>query len=112
MEAASAALEAAGDNWGSATGCIFRATAAARAGDVATVAEMASAIHRHSAAIGYDAFHVPAMLLEAWVAERRMDHRAVEETYRRALELARPNRLRRSRRVRTERTRCERARER
>jgi len=88
LQAASTALEAAGDNWGSATGCIFRATAAARAGDAATVAEMASAIHRHSEAIRYDAFRVPAMLLEAWVAERRMDHQSVEETYRRALELA------------------------
>ena len=88
LQAASAALEAAGDNWGSATGCIFRATAAARAGDAATVAEMASAIHRHAEAIGYDAFRVPAMLLEAWVAEQRTDHRAVEETYRRALELS------------------------
>jgi tetratricopeptide (TPR) repeat protein len=49
---------------------------------------MTAEIVRHSGAIGYDAFEVPAMLLEAWVAERRNEP-AAEDAYRRALELAR-----------------------
>ena len=53
-----------------------------------TVAAMAAAIRRHSDAIGYDAFRVPGLLLEAWVAERRQDGAAAIEGYRRALELA------------------------
>jgi ATP/maltotriose-dependent transcriptional regulator MalT len=38
--------------------------------------------------LGYDAFVVPAMLLEAWVGERRNEPGAAEDAYRRALELA------------------------
>ena len=85
---ASATFEAAGDDWGVAASSIIRAAAAARDGDVAAVAAMAAAIHRHSDAIGYDAFRVPGLLLEAWVAERRQDGAAAIEGYRRALELA------------------------
>ena len=85
---ASATFEAAGDDWGVAASSIIRAAAAARDGDVSAVAAMAAAIHRHSDAIGYDAFRVPGLLLEAWVAERRQDGAAAIEGYRRALELA------------------------
>ena len=49
---------------------------------------MTAEILRHSEAIGYDAFVVPAMLLEAWVAERRNEPGAAEDAYRRVLELA------------------------
>jgi predicted ATPase/DNA-binding SARP family transcriptional activator len=85
---ASATLEAAGDDWGVAASSLIRAAAAAGAGDVTTVAAMASAIQRHSNAIGYDAFRVPGLLLEAWVAERRQDSAAAAKAYRLALELA------------------------
>jgi hypothetical protein len=85
---ATTTLEAAGDDWGVAASSLIRATAAAGAGDVTTVAAMASAIHHHSNAIGYDAFRVPGLLLEAWVAERRHDTAAAAEAYRLALELA------------------------
>jgi predicted ATPase/DNA-binding SARP family transcriptional activator len=87
-QGASAALEAAGDDWGVAASSIIRATTAARAGDVPAVAAMAAAIRRHSDAIAYDAFRVPGLLLEAWVAERRRDRAAAVEGYRGALELA------------------------
>ena len=40
-------------------------------GDVETVDAMAEAVLRHSDAIGYDAFRLPGLLLEAWVTERR-----------------------------------------
>ncbi len=85
---AAAVFEAAGDDWGVASTSIIRATGAMRAGDVSTVAAMAAAIRRHSDAIDYDAFRVPGLLLEAWVAERRQDGTAAVEAYRRALELA------------------------
>jgi predicted ATPase/DNA-binding SARP family transcriptional activator len=85
---ASATLETAGDDWGVAASSIIRAAGAARDGDVSTVAAMAAAIRHHSDAIGYDAFRVPGLLLEAWVAERRQDGAATIESYRRALELA------------------------
>jgi predicted ATPase/DNA-binding SARP family transcriptional activator len=88
VQDAYATLEAAGDAWGAAASGLIRATGAARAGDVPAVAAMAAAIHRHSDAIGYDAFRVPALLLEAWVAERREDVPAAVDGYRRALELA------------------------
>ena len=81
-------LEAAGDDWGVAASSLIRATGAAHAGDVATVAAMAAAVRRHADAIEYDAFRVPGLLLEAWVAERRGDGAAAVEAYRRALELA------------------------
>jgi hypothetical protein len=85
---AAATLEAAGDDWGVAASSLIRVTGAARAGDVSTVTAMATAVRRHSDAIGYDAFRVPGLLLEAWVAERRQDGAAAVEAYRRALELA------------------------
>ena len=86
---AAATLEAVGDDWGIAASSLIRANGAARAGDVSTVAAMAAAIRRHSDAIDYDAFRVPLLLLEAWVAEQRQDGAAAVEAYRRALELAR-----------------------
>jgi hypothetical protein len=49
---------------------------------------MAAQAHRHADAIGFDAFQVPAMLLEAWVAERRSDESAAAEAYQRAFALA------------------------
>ncbi len=84
---ACATLEAAGDDWGAAASGLIRATGAARAEDVATVAAMAATVLRHSDAIEYDAFRVPGLLLEAWVAERRRDAAAAADGYRRALEL-------------------------
>jgi predicted ATPase len=85
---ATAAFEAAGDDWGIAASNLISATGAARAGDIATVAAMADAVHRHSDAIEYDAFRVPALLLDGWVAERRDDAAAAADGYRRALEVA------------------------
>jgi predicted ATPase/DNA-binding SARP family transcriptional activator len=85
---ACATLESAGDDWGAAASSIIRATGAARVGDVATVAAMAAAIRRHSDAIDYDAFRVPGLLLEAWVAQRQGDAAAAVEAYQRAAELA------------------------
>jgi predicted ATPase len=87
-QAAYATLKAAQDDWGAAASGIIRATAAARAGDVGTVADVAEAIRRHSDAIDYDAFRVPGLLLEAWAAERRGHGAAAVDAYRRALELA------------------------
>ena len=86
---AAATLEAVGDDWGIAASSLIRATGAAHAGDVSTVAAMATAIRRHSDAIDHDAFRVPGLLLEAWIAEQRQDGAAAVEAYRRALELAR-----------------------
>jgi predicted ATPase/DNA-binding SARP family transcriptional activator len=88
VQDAYAALEAAGDSWGAAASSLIRATGAAHAGDVATVAAMAATVHRHADAIAYDAFQVPALLLDAWVAERRLDGAAAVDSYGRALELA------------------------
>ena len=85
---AAAALEVAGDDWGVAASSLIRGIRAVRAGDVSTVAAMAAVVRRHSDAIGYDAFRVPGLLLEAWVAERRKDGAAAVEAYRGALELA------------------------
>ena len=85
---AAATLEAAGDDWGIAASSLTWATGAARAGDVSGVAAMAETVRRHSDVIEYDAFRVPALLLEAWVAEQRQDGAAAVEAYRRALELA------------------------
>ena len=87
-QAAYATLEAAGDDWGASASGLIRATGAARAGDVATVAAMADAVRRHSDAIEYDAFRIPGLLLEAWVAEKGRDGAAAVDGYRRALELA------------------------
>ena len=67
---------------------LLRAHIAAAVGDASTVAAMAADAHRHAEAIGFDAFRVPAMLLDAWVAERRNDGDAATDAYSRALELA------------------------
>jgi hypothetical protein len=88
-QAACATLVAAGDDWGAAASSLIRAVGAASTGDVSTVVAMAAAIRRHTDAIDYDAFRVPGLLLEAWVAERRPDATAAAEAYRQALELAR-----------------------
>jgi predicted ATPase/DNA-binding SARP family transcriptional activator len=85
---AAATLEAAGDDWGIAASSLIRATGAAQAGDVSTVAAMAETVRRHSNAIDYDAFRVPGLLLDAWVAERQQESIAAVEAYRHALELA------------------------
>jgi predicted ATPase/DNA-binding SARP family transcriptional activator len=87
-QAAYATLAASGDDWGAAASGIIRATGAARAGDLGTVADMAAAVRRHSDAIEYDAFRLPGLLLEAWVAEHRGESAAAAASYRRALELA------------------------
>jgi predicted ATPase/DNA-binding SARP family transcriptional activator len=86
---ACATLAEAGDDWGAAAAGLIRAAGAAHAADVSTVAAMAAAIRRHADAIDYDAFRVPGLLLEAWVAEREQDRTAAVEAYRRALELGR-----------------------
>ncbi len=88
-QAASATFEASGDDWGIAASSLIRATGAARAGDLATVAAMASAVGSRSDAIEYDAFRVPALMLEAWVAEQHAEPTAAVDAWRRALELAR-----------------------
>jgi tetratricopeptide (TPR) repeat protein len=49
---------------------------------------MTETVRRHADAIEYDAFRVPGLLLEAWVAERRGDRATAVAGYRRALELA------------------------
>ena len=87
-EKARAGYGAAGDHWGVAASSVVRAQGAVHAGDISTVATMTAEIVRHSEAIGYDVFVVSAMLLEAWVAERRNEPAAAEDAYRRALELA------------------------
>jgi predicted ATPase/DNA-binding SARP family transcriptional activator len=88
MRDALAMLETAGDHWASAAAGITRATGAAAAGDVATVSEMASAVHRHADAIDYDVFRLSSLLLEAWVAEQRQEPAVAVEAYHRALDLA------------------------
>jgi len=85
---ACATYEAAGDAWGAAASSLIRAVVAAHGGDVATVAAMAAAVRRHADAIDYDAFRLPELLLEAWIAERRQDDAAAVDAYRRTLELA------------------------
>jgi predicted ATPase/DNA-binding SARP family transcriptional activator len=87
-EEARAGYGAAGDHWGVAASTLVRAQGAIHAGDISIVASMTAEIVRHSEAIGYDVFVVPAMLIEAWIAERRNEPGAPEEAYRRALELA------------------------
>ena len=87
-EEARAGYGAAGDHWGVAASSLVRAQGAVHAGEISTVATMTAEILRHSEAIGYDVFVVPAMLLEAWVAERRNEPGAAEDAYRRALALA------------------------
>jgi predicted ATPase/DNA-binding SARP family transcriptional activator len=84
------AFEAAGDGWGIALSSLIRAIGAAHAGEVSAAAELAAATRRNSEAIAYDAFLVPALLLEAWVAERRQDRASAVDAYGRAIELAGP----------------------
>ncbi len=88
-EEARAGYGRAGDHWGVAASSLVRAQGAVHLGEVSIVATMAAEILRHSEAVGYGAFEVPAMLLEAWVAERRNEPGAAEDAYRRALALAR-----------------------
>ena len=88
-EEARAAYRRAGDHWGAAASSLVRAQGAVHLGDVSTVATMAAEVLRHSEAVGYGAFEVPAMLLEAWVAERRNEAGTAEDAYWRALALAR-----------------------
>jgi predicted ATPase len=87
-EEARAGYGAAGDHWGVAASSLIRAQGAVLAGDISTVGSMTAEICRHSEAIGYDVFVVPAMLIEAWIAERRNEPGAAEAADRRALELA------------------------
>jgi predicted ATPase/DNA-binding SARP family transcriptional activator len=76
------------DDWGVALSSLVRAGVATGTRDVSTVAAMAAKGRRHSEAIGYDAFLPPAMLFEAWAAERRNDREAAAEAYRRALDVS------------------------
>jgi predicted ATPase/DNA-binding SARP family transcriptional activator len=85
---ARATLRGSGAHWESAVASLLRAHIAAAAGDTATVAAMAAETHRHAEAIEFDVFRMPAMLLEAWVAEREGDGDAAQEGYNGALELA------------------------
>ena len=87
-EKAHSRLQATGDDWSIAAGSLLRAQVAALVEDIATVAAMAALSHRHAGAIGFDAFQVPALLLEAWVAERRSHNDAAAEAYQRAFALA------------------------
>jgi predicted ATPase/DNA-binding SARP family transcriptional activator len=88
-EQAQSAYRAAADDWGLAAAGLARAMAAAAADDVPAVAAITPQILAHSEPIGYDAFRVPALLLDAWIAERRNDASGAEDAYRRALEVAR-----------------------
>ena len=87
-EQARATLEASPDHWAFAVASLLRAHIAATVGDASTVAAMAADAHRHADAIEFDAFRVPAMLLDAWVAERHNDRDAATDAFSRALELA------------------------
>jgi predicted ATPase/DNA-binding SARP family transcriptional activator len=77
---------AAGDHWSAAASSIIRAQSVAAAGDLDTVASMAAEVTLHANAIDYDAFMVPGMLLQGWVAGQRGDDAAAEDAYRRAFE--------------------------
>jgi predicted ATPase/DNA-binding SARP family transcriptional activator len=85
---AAAELDGSGDSWAAAAAALLRALGALGTEDVETVATMAEMARRHSEAIGYDAFLVSAMLLEAWVAERRADAPDAADSLRSALELS------------------------
>lgn len=84
---ASATFEQLADDWGIAATSLIHGIGAAHAGDLATVIEAAATVRRHSEAIGYEAFLVPALLLEGWASERGGDGAAADEAYRLALEL-------------------------
>lgn len=83
-----ARLDASGNPWATAAASLLRAQVAAITGDVATVSAMAADAHRHAQATRFDAFLVPATLLEAWVAEQRGDAGAATAAYSRTLDLA------------------------
>ncbi len=85
---ARSASEAAEDAWGVAAAGLIRATGAALAGDVSGVADMAAVTHQASAEGEFDGFEIPALLLDAWVAERRDDRAAATDAYRRAFDVA------------------------
>jgi hypothetical protein len=84
---ASDTFEPLADDWGIAATGLIRGIGAAHAGDLGAVVEAAALARRHSEAIGYEAFLVPALLLEAWAAERAGDAAAADEALRLALEL-------------------------
>ena len=102
------AFESRDDHWGAAAAYLVGAIGAAAAGDVDGVAAATTVVSSHAAAIGYEAFMVPAALLEAWLAERRGDGDASEDAYRHALEFSERRRLCRSRLVRARRARLRR----
>jgi predicted ATPase/DNA-binding SARP family transcriptional activator len=77
-----------GDHWLISAAGLIRAQAAARTGDVSTVADLVPQVVEHSDAIRFDAFAAPAALLDGWAAERRGQADAAAAAYRRAVELA------------------------
>src|SRR6266511_2628250 len=87
-EQARATLEGGRDHWAFTVASLLRAHIAAAVGDASTVAAMAADAHRHAEAIGFDAFRIPAMLLDAWVAEGRNDGDAATDA-----ECVEPDRL-------------------
>jgi predicted ATPase/DNA-binding SARP family transcriptional activator/diacylglycerol kinase family enzyme len=89
VEEARAGYAAAGSHWGVAGSSLVRGQIAVLTGDVSVVATMTDDVLRHSEAIGYDVFVVPALMLKAWVAENRDDPGAAADAYWRAFELAR-----------------------
>jgi tetratricopeptide (TPR) repeat protein len=88
IAAARGRYDQAGDAWGVSLTSLILAIRSAAAGDAATVAAMTPEVVRSSDAIAYDAFHAPAILLEAWLARQRGERAAESEAYRRALELS------------------------
>jgi predicted ATPase/DNA-binding SARP family transcriptional activator len=88
VDEARATFEERGDHWGAAAALLVGAQGAAGAGDASTAAALIPGLVLHSEAIGYEAFQVPAALLEAWVAEQRDDKEAAAGAYRRAFELS------------------------
>ena len=87
-EQATAELAGGEDHWAIAAASLLRAQVAAFAGDVSTVAAMAADADRAAEASGFDGFRVPAVLLDAWVAEQRGEDAAATDAYNRALGLA------------------------
>ena len=88
VDRARATVAAGGEHWAIAAVSLLGAQIAVAAGDVSLVATMAADAHRHAEATDFDAFRVPASLLEAWVAERRGDSDAATRAYRRVVDLA------------------------
>jgi predicted ATPase/DNA-binding SARP family transcriptional activator len=86
--AAEASAAAVGDGWSEAAASLVRAQVAAHADDAAAVAALTAETRRRAEQLGYDAFVVPAILLEAWVAERTHQRDAAEAAYRAAAEVA------------------------